>query len=119
MIFLHWFNRICKALATVAIAAMVWYYLSGRLPLAGTDSKGWLLFLFFPLGLTGGLLTGFRNSGWGGRIAIFSTGLFFLLHEFLYGIPPGDPTYILLSVPGFLFLIHGMIFRYLSTKNSK
>lgn len=110
---------LCRILAAISILIILLFFIGEGFSGHGIKADEWLLFLCFPLGVVAGLVTGFRNSSWGGRIAVLSIGAFYLIHHQLTGEPPKGWAFILFSLPGFLFLVHGMLQRSLSGRQPK
>ncbi len=60
---------------------------------------------FFPVGVCAGLVLAWMREGLGGVVAVGSLGAFYLAHFVLQGRLPSGPWFLLISLPGFLFLI--------------
>lgn len=66
-------------------------------------------FIFFPLGLVVGTIFGWTRPLLGGIIAGFSAVMYFTLAMIQSGNIPVGETYFVFPIPGFLFLIKGII----------
>ena len=71
----------------------------------------WLMLLFFPAGVCVGMALAWRWEGMGGGIAVGSLGVFYLMFRILRGTFPPGSFFVLLSLPGFLFLICWLLLR--------
>jgi hypothetical protein len=113
---LNWFYVFCRILAALSILLIIAFFIGEgyfqRLP----SANEWLLFLLFPLGLICGLVLGFRNSSWGGRISLFSIALFYIVYQRINNDIPQGYAFLVFSIPGFLFLIHGILNRYFQSR---
>jgi hypothetical protein len=68
-------------------------------------------FLFFPVGISIGMILGWKNEFIGGLIAVASLAFFYVWNFIVAGYFPTGPWFLLLVAPGFLFLIAGIINR--------
>jgi len=74
-------------------------------------SRDVLGLLFFPGGVLAGLILGWRWEGVGGGVTVGSLMAFYALLWAFDGRPPRGPYFILLSLPGFLFLLLALLRR--------
>ena len=65
----------------------------------------WLGFLFFPLGVSVGMVLAWWKEGIGGGITVASLIVFYLVHFATAGTLPEGWAWLLFSAPGFLFLV--------------
>jgi hypothetical protein len=71
--------------------------------------------LLFPLGLLVGLILGWHEEMKGGALAMFSIGAFYLIYGLALNGSINQGWWILIfAVPGFLFLLYGLLSRYRS-----
>jgi len=64
-----------------------------------------LAFLFFPIGLMAGMIVAWWRAGIGGAITVASLALFYVNEIILTGRPPRGLFFMILALPGFLFLL--------------
>jgi hypothetical protein len=109
---LCWAARIWSAasLAFIVLLALG----SGGVPTA-TQAVG---FVFFPIGMAVGFVIAWRHEGIGGAIAILSMAAFYLWHFILTGRPPHSPYFLLLAVPGALFVLTWLLRQLQRTKRT-
>ncbi len=65
----------------------------------------WLGFLFFPVGISAGMILAWWMEGLGGSITVGSLAVFYVIHFATSGTLPKGWAWLTLSVPGFLFLL--------------
>jgi hypothetical protein len=65
----------------------------------------WLLFIFFPLGVTIGMITGWWKENIGGFITIGCFILFYVVHYITSGRFPHGLAFLTFSSPGIVFLL--------------
>ena len=102
---------------TIRWAARIWSLLSLLFLLAmfigeGPGSGSWtglnrheiILMLFFPLGISLGILLAWWREGLGGAFTLASLAAFYSAHYLFNGWFPGGPWFLIVAAPGFLFL---------------
>jgi hypothetical protein len=70
-----------------------------------TTRAEWLGLLFFPLGISIGMILGWWKEGIGGIITVGSLLVFYVIHVATAGALPKGWAWLAFAVPGFLFLI--------------
>jgi hypothetical protein len=65
----------------------------------------WLGFLFFPVGISVGMILAWRREGVGGIITIGSLFAFYAVHLATAGTLPKGWAWFVFAAPGFLFLV--------------
>jgi hypothetical protein len=70
-----------------------------------TTTIEWLGLLFFPLGISAGMVLAWRREGFGGSITVGSLLAFYVIHLASTNTFPEGWGWFLFSVPGFLFLL--------------
>jgi hypothetical protein len=65
-----------------------------------------LLFVFFPLGVSLGMLVAWRWEGLGGGITVASLIAFYLVHFLQSSQFPRGLAFVTVAAPGFLFLLY-------------
>jgi hypothetical protein len=73
----------------------------------GVNPSGgeWLGFLFFPLGISVGMIVGWWREGAGGTITSGSLLGFYIIHLITAGAFPKGWAWLVFAAPGFLFLL--------------
>jgi hypothetical protein len=98
---LRWTARI---LSVLCVGIVLMFALGERLSLSAITGRDYLLFLFFPVGVCLGMVLAWWWEGVGGGIAIGSLVVFYLIHLFAWQRFPRGLAFMLLAMPGFLFL---------------
>jgi hypothetical protein len=99
--------------------ARVWSVVSVALVLAfilgeGFNPSGpneWLGVLFFPIGISVGLILAWWKEGLGGSITVGSLLAFYVVHLATAGTLPKGWAWLAFAAPGFLFLLSSHVSR--------
>lgn len=102
----RWTARIWSLASVLLILA----FIVGERSLPSAPDE-WFGFLFFPFGVTAGMLVAWRNERIGGMITVASLGAFYVFHFFLAGAFPGGWAWLVFASPGFLFLAAWLLSR--------
>lgn len=70
-----------------------------------TKPMEWLGFLFYPIGISVGMILAWWMEGLGGSITVGSLIVFYIIYYATAGTLPKGWGWLILSVPGFLFLV--------------
>jgi hypothetical protein len=76
-----------------------------------SSSGEWLGFLFFPFGISVGMILAWRVEGLGGLVTIASLGVFYLLRFAATGVFPQGWAWLVFAAPGFLFMLAWLLSR--------
>ncbi len=96
-------------IGSVASTTLLLLFVIGSAANAAVPSTSEILGLvLFPIGVAAGMLVGWRAEFIGGVIAIGSLAGFYLWHLSIDGSFPRGPYFLLLTLPGGLFLITGV-----------
>jgi hypothetical protein len=76
-----------------------------------TKQSEWLGLLFFPLGITIGMIVGWWRDGIGGIITLGSLFVFYGIHILTAGGFPQGWAWLMFAAPGFLFLLSWYVLR--------
>ena len=68
-----------------------------------------LALLFFPIGVMSGMLLGWWKEALGGWLTVGSLIAFYIWNLIVSGQLPGGPYFILLSLPGLMFLVTSLL----------
>lgn len=96
LLVLRWTARL---LSLLALGVFVMFAIGEGLNLAHFSAFELVLFVFFPFGVCLGMVLAWRWEGLGGAITIASLAAFYLLAR------PRGYAFLVLAVPGFLFLL--------------
>ena len=66
----------------------------------------WLGFLFFPIGISVGMILAWWKKGIGGSITVGSLIMFYIVHVVTSGRFPQGWAWLVFASPGFLFLLN-------------
>jgi len=91
-----------SAVAVGGLFLFVWGE-GGRALDAGWREK--ILFAFFPLGVSAGMVLGWWIEMSGGVFTLLSLAGFYAVHLAVAGHLPGGPWFAVFSLPGLLFLL--------------
>ena len=105
---LRWTARI---LSILSISIVLLFMIGEGIHLSSFNLQSLLMFLFFPIGLYLGMLVAWKREGLGGIITIASLAGFYLVHRLTSPYFPKGPAYLILALPGFLFLLCGVWMR--------
>lgn len=107
--------RIHGSTRMVRWTARIWSIISIGLVLAFIVGEGfypakitpeeWLGLVFFPVGITVGMIVGWRKEFFGGIITVGSLFAFYAVHLLTSGALPKGWAWLVFAVPGFLFLV--------------
>jgi len=76
--------------------------------------KEWIGFLFFPIGIFIGILIAWRNEIAGGVVCIASLVCFYFIYSLLLnGHFPQGMAFLVISIPGFISLLSGVLHKQL------
>lgn len=74
----------------------------------------WVGLLFFPIGITLGMVLAWWKEGLGSTITVGSLVAFYIVYGYVFKNHIGGWAFIILASPGFLFLLH-WLFRNVVT----
>lgn len=112
---LDWFSVIhllARILSVVSIGTILLFIIgenSGKIA-----AKEWLGFLFFPFGVSLGMILGWWRAILGGAIAVSSLIAFYAVFVWAFGESfwqAATVYFFIFTIPGFLFLINGLLVR--------
>jgi len=103
---LRWTARLWSAAAILLVLAFIVGERS--LPSGLHQSLG---FLFFPFGISVGMILAWRKETLGGSITVVSLLTFYVLHRALAGTYPRGWAWLAFAAPGFLFLLSSQLSR--------
>jgi hypothetical protein len=72
-----------------------------------TGPMQWLGFLFYPVGVSIGMILAWRRECLGGGITVACLVVFYMIHFATAGVLPRGWGWLVLAAPGFLFLLCG------------
>jgi len=105
IVMIRWIARAWSILSfTFVLGMVVGELLAPHAPMPSSlrDIAG---FLCFPIGVSGGMILGWRWEGIGGGIAAGSLAAFYGILYLADGRFPRGPYFVLVAAPGFLFLL--------------
>lgn len=106
---LRWTARILS-LATVLL--LILFYLGEGLNFGNIELREYIGLLFFPVGLVVGFAVGWHKELLGGIISSTSIAGFYLIYGVLLnGSIMQGSAFLVFAIPGFLFLLYGLVAR--------
>jgi hypothetical protein len=100
---LRWVARIWSVLSVVLLFL---FFIGEGLQLGKVTPQEWLGLLFFPIGITVGLMIAWWKEGWGGAITVVSFIGFYLVYGLLLrGSFPKGWAFPIFAAPGLLYLV--------------
>jgi hypothetical protein len=98
---IRWIARLWSLASIVFIISI---FVRKELSFSTWSGIEWIMFIFFPVGVIGGLIHGWRKEALGGSVAVFSLLAYYLVHYIGVGILPQGQAYILASFPGLIYM---------------
>jgi len=103
---LRWTARIWSAASVVLVLG----FIVGE-GLNPSGAAEWVGVLFFPLGISAGMILSWWKEGLGGAVTVGCLLAFYLEHVLTAGALPKGAAWILFAAPGFLFLLLSRVSR--------
>jgi hypothetical protein len=105
---IRWIARVWS----LASVGMLFFFLAGEeFHPAQLSASEWASLIFFPTGVTFGLVIAWRLEALGGAITVVSLAAFYALKGFLGHVMPLGWAFGVLVVPGVLFLLTATLRR--------
>ena len=104
-------RRAARLLSVASVAVLSLFFVGEGFDPSRVALREWAGLLFFPVGVVAGMVVGWRREGLGGGIAVGSLSAFYAWHVLEAGGPPRGLAFIVFSLPGFLFLLCGLLSR--------
>ena len=101
-----------RALSAVSVLLLL-LFLSGEdgLDPSRVRPREWAGLLFFPFGIMAGMVLAWWRERLGGAVCVGSLVAFYGWQMLTSGGLPRGPYFIAFALPGFLFLLHGLLSR--------
>jgi hypothetical protein len=106
LIGLEWMARIASI---VSIALLVLLFIGEGSHPSQVTAREWIGLLFFPVGITLGMIVAWWKEGPGAAITVGSLVAFYLVYGYLFGSHVGGWAFVTFTAPGFLFLLHWLL----------
>jgi len=108
-------RKIARGWSIASLLLIILFFTGERGAAAQFDLREWLGILFFPLGVSGGMVLAWRREALGGAITLLSLlGFYFIYGYWLGGSFPQGWAVFAFSVPGLLFLACWLLSRVFS-----
>ena len=92
-----------------SIALLVSIFMGEALQPSDISSNEWAGLLFFPIGVTIGMILAWWKEGLGAAVTLLSLLAFYLVYGYLLRNHIGGWAFIAFASPGFLFLLHWLL----------
>lgn len=102
----RWIARIWS----VASIALILAFIVGERSLP-SNAREWIGFVFFPFGISAGMILAWRNELAGGALTVASLVVFYLVQRAMAGVFPQGWAWLVFAAPGFLFLATWLLAR--------
>jgi hypothetical protein len=99
---IHWAARIWSI---ASIGFVLLFFAGEGFNPAQIKPAEWLGLLFFPVGISVGMILAWWKEGFGGSITAGSLLIFYIIHFATSGRFPGGWAWLVFTAPGFLFLL--------------
>jgi hypothetical protein len=99
---IRWIARI---LSVVSIGIILLFMAGEGFDYTQIKLSEWLLFIFFPIGVSIGMVLAWWQEGIGGIITVGSFIMFYAVHFVISGRFPHGLAFLVFTIPGFLFLL--------------
>ena len=109
LITLRWIARVWSI---GSIGIILLFFIGEGFAPAKVTPKEWVGFIFFPIGVTAGMLVAWWKEAWGGGITTMSLLAFYGVYGYLIsGSFPKGWAFVIFSAPGLLFLAYWLLSR--------
>jgi len=99
---IRWAARI---LSVVSIGLVLLFLIGEGFDYTRIKPSEWILFIFFPFGISIGMILSWWQEGIGGIITVGCLAMFYIVHFATAGIFPHGWAFLVFTIPGFLFLL--------------
>ncbi|MCK4538805.1 MAG: hypothetical protein KAV42_08415 [Candidatus Krumholzibacteria bacterium] len=100
----RFFRWVARLWSIVSIAFIITMFIGERVDFSTWNGIAWIMFIFFPVGVLGGLIHGWRKEALGGSVAVFSLLAYYMVHFIETGILPQGPWFIVTAFPGVIYM---------------
>lgn len=103
------FRWVARISSLISILMLLMFMAGEGFDIGRISAEQWVGFLFFPIGLVAGFIVGWKREFLGGAIAVLSLLGFYLIYGlWISGTMPRGLSFLVFSLPGFLFLACGI-----------
>lgn len=102
-------SGLAKVNSLISIIILLLFFTNGNVRFYALQDDTFLLMIFFPIGLIIGLIISWMKPIMGAIVGLTSVLLFYIVHYFKVQYFPEGFSFLIFSVPCFLFLIDGLI----------
>jgi hypothetical protein len=103
---LRWLAR---ALSLFSVGVILLFLVGEGFDPSEVSLRQWAALVMFPGAVVGGMIVAWRREGLGGAITVTGLLALYLYSFFLNGVLPRGPYLLILSAPGFLFLLYWFV----------
>ena len=100
---------IARVLSIVSIGILLMFFIGEKFNLVQLNVQDRILFLFFPFGITIGMILAWRWEMLGGTITFASLLSFYTVHFIVSNKFPGGPYFLIFALPGIIFMLCGIL----------
>lgn len=102
---------IARASSLLSLGFLLFIFVGEGIGFSAITRVEWLMLLCFPVGVALGMIVGWWKELFGGGITAVSILLFYLIDLLSTGELPRGFWFLIFTLPGFLFLLHGLLDR--------
>ena len=98
-----------RALSVISIGVLLLFFIGEGFDPSEVSPRQWAALLLFPVIVVAGMVVAWRREGLGGGITVAALLTFYLYSFLMNGGLPRGAAFLILSAPGFLFLLYGLV----------
>jgi hypothetical protein len=102
---LRWSARV---LSVLSVGVILLFFVGEGFDPSEVTLRQWVALLLFPVAVVAGMFVAWRREGLGGGVSVAGLAAFYLYSLLLNGGMPRGLAFLILSAPGFLFLLYGL-----------
>jgi hypothetical protein len=108
---LHTLVWVARVLSIGSAGLLLLFFIGEGFDPSNLAGREWAGLLFFPLGVVAGMAIAWWREGLGGAVSVGSLLAFYVGHVLADGGLPGGLAFVGFTLPGFLFLLYGLLSR--------
>jgi hypothetical protein len=102
---------VARTASIVSVGLMVALFIGEGFHPSKVAAREWVGLLFFPVGVTAGMIVAWWKEGMGAAVTVGSLIAFYLVYGYLFASHVGGWAFVTFAGPGFLFLLHWLLVK--------